>query len=193
MSSINLLPKISDSEDEEKRGIKIAPLVSFLLIIFPLFSFIFLYFNNQNSFKEVASLNMEISVINEKIEEEVSNNEFLSVEVKGSKVNFLLSRHAYFTEAIYFLQENLIDKVFIKNMEVSFAGGEYVDINIDGVARDYSSIATQMYIFKSLSLVENFSIKNISKNEWGNFDFDGNLKLDKKIVVYDEKSEIVNK
>ena len=192
MSSINLLPKISNSEDEEKRGIKIASFVSLLLIMFPILFSVFLYFSNQNSLEEVKFLNMEIDVVNEKIEKEVLNNEFLSAEIKGSKVNFLLSRHAYFSETIYFLQENLIDKVFIKDMEISFAGGKYVNVNINGSAKDYSSVATQMYIFKSLSLVEDFSIKNISKNEWGNLDFDGDLKLDKKVVVYDEKLGIIN-
>lgn len=196
MSSINLLPKGSNSKYEEKREIKIAsfiPFISFLLITFSILFSIFLYFSNQNSLKEAEFLNMEIGAINEKIEKEVLNNEFLSVEAKGSKISFFLSRHAYFSEAIYFLQNNLMDEVFIKSLKISFAGGECVDANINGAARDYSSIATQMYVLKSLPEVESFSIKNISKNEWGNLNFNGDLKLNRKVIVYDEKSGIVNK
>ncbi|MCK4525686.1 MAG: hypothetical protein KAU07_04565 [Candidatus Andersenbacteria bacterium] len=193
MSSINLLPRIASSKYEAKREIKIAPFISFLMIIFPILFSIFLYFSNQNSFKEVESLNMKIGVINEEIEKEVSSNEFLLAETKGSKVSFFLSRHAYFSEAIYFLQDNLMDEVFIKSLEISFTGEEYVDININGIVKNYSSIATQLYVLKSLPAVEDFSIKSISKNEWGDLDFNGDLKLDKKIIVYSEKSGIVNK
>lgn len=136
---------------------------------------------------------MKIGVINEEIEKEVSSNEFLLAETKGSKVSFFLSRHAYFSEAIYFLQDNLMDEVFIKSLEISFTGEEYIDININGIVKNYSSIATQLYVLKSLPAVEDFSIKSISKNEWGDLDFNGDLKLDKKIIVYSEKSGIVNK
>lgn len=193
MSSINLLPRVSNSKYKEKREIKIAPFVSFLLIIFPILFSIFLYFGNQNSLKEAESLNIEIGAINEKIEKEMLNNEFLSAETKGNKVSFFLSRHAYFSEAIYFLQDNLMDEVFIKNLEISFTGGEYVDVNINGAAKDYSSITTQLYILKSLPAIENFFVKSISKNEWGNLDFNGDLRLDKKVIIYSEKPGIVNK
>ena len=196
MSSINLLPRISNSKCKEKKEIKIASFASFasfLLIISPILFYVFLYSSNQNSLKEVEFLNMEIGVIDEKIEKEMSNNEFLSIETKGSKISFLLSRHAYFSEAIYFIQDNLMDEVFIENLKISFAGIGYIDVNINGVARDYSSVATQMYALKSLPVVEDFSIKSISKNEWGNLDFNGDLKLDKKVIIYNENSGIVNK
>ncbi|MCK4891187.1 MAG: hypothetical protein KAS78_00825, partial [Candidatus Pacebacteria bacterium] len=134
-----------------------------------------------------------IGVINEKIEKEALNNEFLSAETKGSKISFFLSRHVYFSEAIYFLQNNLMDEVFINSLEISFTNDEDVDININGIVKNYSSIATQLYIFKRLPDVKNFSIKNISKDELGNLQFDGNIKLNKKVIVYNEKPGIINK
>jgi hypothetical protein len=193
MPSINLLPRVLNSKYEKKREIKIAPFISFLMIIFPILFSTFLHFSNQNSLKEVEFLNIEIGAINKKIEKEASSNEFLSAETKGSKISFFLSRHSYFSEAIYFLQDNLMDEVFIESLEISFTGGEYVDVNINGVVKNYSSIATQLYVLKSLPAVENFSIKSISKNEWGRLNFKGDLKLDKKVIVYNEKSGIINK
>ncbi len=193
MSSINLLPIVPNSKYGKKRKVKIAPFVAFLLIIFPAIFFLFLYFDNQNFLKEVEHLNAEIGVINEKIEKGALNNEFLSVEAKGSKISFFLSRHVYFSEAIYFLQNNLMDEVFINSLEISFTNDEDVDININGIVKNYSSIATQLYIFKRLPDVKNFSIKNISKDELGNLQFDGNIKLNKKVIVYNEKPGIINK
>ncbi len=189
MSSINLLPNGSAVQKKEiRKGSKSASFVSFFLIILSIASLAFLYFDNQNKAEEAASLESQSSAIDIEIGKEMAKNRLLSADNREDEIAFLLSRHPYFTKAVYFIQDNLMDEAYVDNLKIALGKEESVNIEISGVARNYSNMATQLYVFKNLPAASGFTLKNISENDLGNIDFSGDLNLDIKTVLYDSGS-----
>lgn len=190
MSSINLLPNGSVVQKKEiRKKTKIASFISFCLIIVSIVSLAFLYFDNRNKAKEVAALESQSSVIDDEISRETAKNKLLSADNEG-KINFLLSRHSYFTKVIYFIQDNLMDEAYIDNLEIAFSKEKSVSVEISGVAMNYSKIATQLYIFKNSPITHDFDLKDISENDLGDINFKGDLSLDMKAVSYNSDDDI---
>jgi len=189
MSSINLLPNGPVVQKKEiRKETKSASFVSFCLIIVSIASLAFLYFDNQNKAGEVISLESQSSAIDDEINREITKNKLLSADNKEDEIISLLSRHSYFTKAIYFIQDNLMDEAYINDLKIAFSKEKSVNVEISGVARNYSNIATQLYVFKNLPAARGFTLKNISENDLGNIDFSGDLNLDIKTVLYDSGS-----
>lgn len=185
MSSINLLPNGSVVQKKEiKKETNGVSFVSFCLIILSLVSLAFLYFDNQNKIKEVAALEFQASAIDTEINREIAKNKLLSADNKEDKITFLLSRHSYLTKAIYFIQDNLMDEAYLNDLNITFSKEKSVNIEISGIAKNYSNVATQLYVFKNLPIARGFDLKNISENDLGDIDFKGDLNLDMKAVLY---------
>jgi hypothetical protein len=185
MSSINLLPNGPVVQKKEiKKETKSASLISFCLIVISIISLAYLYFDNQNKMGEVVSLESQSLVLDVEINKEIAKNKLLSADSKEDKITFLLSKHSYFTKAIYFIQDNLIDEAYIEDLKITFSKEKSVNVEMSGVARKYSNLATQLYVFKNLPIAYSFDPKIISENDLGDVDFTGNLNLDSKSVLY---------
>jgi hypothetical protein len=192
MSSINLLPNGPVVQKKEiKKETKSASPVSFILIIVSIVSLAYLYFDNQNKLEEIASLESQSSSIDSEISRELAKNKLLSADNKEDKIAFLLSRHYYLTKAIYFIQDNLMDEVYIDNLKITFSKEKSVNIEISGVAKKYANLATQLFVFKSAPMAHSFDLKSISENDLGDIDFKGDLNLDIKSVLFKKSDSSV--
>lgn len=185
MSSINLLPKTFGSKYREVGARKIASLVSFLMIAISIVVCAYLYISNHNISKEIELLNSNISKADEKLNEEISNNKLLSVEIRGENTRLILENHVYFTKVIGVIQNNLIDEAYLNSMSISYSNSKDLVFNFDGVAKDYSSVASQLSVFKNLPLIKDTQIEKISINKMGLLDFNCNLKIEESILFYE--------
>lgn len=185
MSSINLLPKNIKSKMElakkENSGVVFAASLS--MIMLSVVFFIGLYVNNYYSSKEINALNSKVKAAGEEIEKKVSGNKFLIAEVKAKNNNLLLAKHTYFTKALNLIRNNLVMGVYLDELSISKEKGIVV-FKFNGVAIDYQSIMSQMYIFKNLPDVESADIAKISVNDEGYESFEGVLKFKEKILFY---------
>ena len=189
MSSINLLPKTFDSRYKEVGARKIAFAISFLMVAISIVIYVYLYVNNYSISKEIEVLNSSISEVDKKLNEEISNNELLSVEIKGENTKLILEKHVYFTNAVGIIQNNLIDEIYLNSLNVSYSNDKNLTFDFNGVAKNYSSIASQLSIFKNLPLVKDTQIKEISVNETGLLDFNCSLKMEESILFYEGKKD----
>ena len=176
---------------KEKSGI--AFIVSFLMIALSVTFFVSLRANNYYVSKEVNILNSEVKAADKRIKKEVSNNKFLEAEIKAKRSNLLLAKHTYFTKALNLVRNNLVAGVYLNKLSISVEKEkeekkkkerEFVAFKFSGVAKDYQSILSQIYIFKNLSNIESVNITEISLNGEGYQNFGGLLKFKKEILFY---------
>ncbi len=192
MPSINLLPKNFDSKYKEASAKKIASSVSFLMVAISIAIYVCLYINSYNISKEIEVLNSNISEVDKKLDEEISNNELLSVEIRGESTKLILEKHVYFTKAIGIIQDNLIDEVYLNSLDISYDDSEGLTFDFDGIAKNYSFVANQLSIFKNLPLIKDTQIKEISVNETGLLDFNCSLEMEESILFYESKKDNFN-
>lgn len=185
MSSINLLPKTFDSKYKEVGAKRIASFISFLMVAISLVIYACLYINSYNISKEIEVLSSDISEVDKRLDEEISGNELLSVEIKGKNTKFILEKHVYFTKAIGVIQNNLIDEIYLNFLNISHSGDKGLVFDFNGVAKNYSFIANQLSIFKNLPLIKDTQIKKILVNETGALDFNCSLEMEEDILFYE--------
>lgn len=184
MSSINLLPKTFDSKYKEVGARKVVSFISFLMVVISVVIYVCLYVNNYNVSKEIEVLNSSISEVDKKLNEEISNNELLSVEIKGENTKLILEKHVYFTKAVGIIQNNLTDEIYLNSLNISYDGDRGLVFDFNGIAKNYSSVASQLSIFKNLPLIKDTQIKEISVNEIGLLDFNCSLKVEESVLFY---------
>ncbi len=189
MSSINLLPK-NDNFGEiknQKRSGRVVFGISILLMAIPVIFFAGLYFLNKNSLEEIESLNLEIKTAEEEVEKNFSSTELLLANNNVDNAIFLLSERVYFTKVINIFQENLIDGVYLNFLNIDSIKDDFLISEFDGVARDYSSLVSQIDTLKSNDVFEKVDIRSVSiSKESGYIDFQGNLELKKSAFFYDK-------
>ena len=192
MSSINLLPKTFDSKYKEASAKKIASSVSFLMVAISIVVYVCLYINSYNISKKIEVLNSNTSKVDKELNEEISNNELLSVEIRGESTKLILEKHVYFTKVVGVIQNNLIDEVYLNSLNVSYDDSKGLTFDFDGIAKNYSSVADQLSIFKNLPLIKDTQIKEISVNKTGLLDFGCSLEIEESILFYEDKRDVFN-
>ena len=189
MSSINLLPKNDSFSDAEnhKWSNRIVSGVSVLVVVISVIFFAGLYFLNKNSTKEIEDLNQKIKVAEEDIKKSFSNTELLLANSDVDNAIFLLSERVYFTKIIDIFQKNLVDGVYLDFLNIDFNKDGLLASEFYGIAKDYSSLVSQIDIFKRNDVFEKVNIKSVSINKNnGHIDFKGSLELKQGAFFYDE-------
>lgn len=190
MSSINLLPKSFNFDDEEKRGggSKFAILTSLTIMLIPIIFCAVLYFENINSSKEINKLDSEIEIIDEEITERIENNKLLMVENKAADANNLLAKHPYFTKVINLINKSLVTDLYLTSLIIDFNKQEFITVQLETVAKNSSIISSQILIFKNISDVNSVNVDNIVPTEEGYMSFNMGLEIKKQIILYEELS-----
>ncbi|MCK5122645.1 MAG: hypothetical protein KAQ87_00635 [Candidatus Pacebacteria bacterium] len=189
MSSINLLPKNDNFNEVKNRkwSGRIVFGISILLVAIPVIFFAGLYFLNKNSSEEIENLNLEIKTAEEEIEKSFSKTELLLANSDVDNAISLLSERVYFTKIINIFQENLIDGVYLNSLNINSSEEDSLTSRFDGVARDYSSLISQIDALKSNDVFEKVDIKSVSiGKDNGYIDFQGNLTLKQNAFFYDK-------
>ncbi|MEA1937171.1 MAG: hypothetical protein U9N04_03610 [Patescibacteria group bacterium] len=186
MPSINLLPKNIKFETEliksEKSNVAFA--VSLLIILLAILFFGGLSVSNHYALEKIDALNLQIKTADEEIEKEVFDNKFLIAEVKAKKNNLLLAKRVYFTKALNLIRNSLTKSVYLNNLSVA-TEEEFVIFELNGIAKNYQSIASQVYIFKNLPSVRSVNITNVSVDDKGYKEFEMILKFKEEILFYE--------
>ncbi len=187
MSSINLLPKSIKFEAEliKSKKSNIAFTISLLMIFSAILFFVGLYISNHYVSEEIDILNSQVKVADEEIKKEVSDNKFLIAEVKAKKNNLLLAKHTYFTKALDLIRNSLITDVYLNDLSIIAEEEGFVIFEINGVAKNYRSIASQARIFKNLPDIESANITNVSVDDKGYEEFRAVLKFKEEILFYE--------
>jgi len=188
MPSINLLPKDFKFKNagNQKQSNKLVFVVSVLIVMIPVVFFTGLYFLNRNSLEEIENLNREVKATEEEIEKKFSNTELLLANSDVDNAVFLLSERVYFTKIIDIFQNNLIADVYLNSLDINFDKENFLVSEFDGVAKDYSSLISQIHIFKNRDVFEEVDIKNIAiDKEDGYIDFGGSLKFKRSVFFYE--------
>ena len=191
MPSINLLPKDfkSNNRGSQKQSNKLVLIISILLVVISVVFFAGLYFLNKNSAKEIESLNQEVKMAKEGIEKEFSNTELLLSNSDVDNAILLLSERVYFTKIINIFQNNLGADVYLNSLDINFDKENFLISEFEGVSKDYTSLISQIYIFKNNDIFEEIDIKDISVNkESGFIDFTGSLKFKQSSFFYEKQS-----
>ena len=191
MPSINLLPKDfkSNNRGSQKQSNKLVLIISILLVVISVVFFAGLYFLNKNSAKEIESLNQEVKMAKEGIEKEFSNTELLLSNSDVDNAILLLSERVYFTKIINIFQNNLGADVYLNSLDINFDKENFLISEFEGVSKDYTSLISQIYIFKNNDIFEEIDIKDISVNkESGFIDFTGSLKFKQSSFFYGKQS-----
>ncbi len=186
MPSINLLPKNIKLKTElaKKEKSNVAFTVSLLIIFLSVVFYVGLRVDNYYALKEIVVLSSDVEAADEKIEKEVSDNKFLIAETKAKKDNLLLAEHTYFTKVLNLVRNSLIEDVYLNKLFIS-AEPDSISINFSGIAKNYQSVVSQMYIFKNLPNIESADVIKVSVDDDGRESFEGILKFKKDIVFYE--------
>jgi len=191
MSSINLLPKSFNFDDEEKEESenRFAILVSLVIILIPMILYTVLHFNNINSSEEITVLNSKIEAIDKEIEKRIEDNKLLILEDKAADANNLLVDHPYFTKLINLINKNLIDDLYLTSMLINFDRQEFITVELNAIAKRNSTIASQILVFKNMTEVKSVNMESTAPTEEGYAGFDLNLEIEKQVIFYKELSE----
>lgn len=187
MSSINLLPKDFKSNNirNKKETNKFVFLVSVLLVIITGISFGWLYFLNKNHLKEIENLNQEVKIAEEEIEKSFLDTKLILANSDVDDAVFLLSERVYFTKIINAFQNNLMANIYFNSLNINFDEDGFLTSEFNGVAKDYYSLISQIYFFKSNDVFEGIDIKSAKINESnGYIDFGGSLKFKRDTFFY---------
>ncbi len=95
----------------------------------------------------------------------------------------LLDNHIDLTKLFDILEENTLKNVSFKNFNFLLTD-EGADINMDGVARSYSSVALQSDTFGENPFIINSIFSNLDVNNDGDITFSFSASVDKDIVSY---------
>ena len=187
MSSINLLPKNTKFGAKliEREKSNVTFIVSFLMILSSIVFFVNLYISNYYALEEIKFLNFQVEAADKEIKKEVSDNEFLIAEVKAKEDNLLLEKHTYFTKALNLVRNNLMINIYLDDLSIDTEENGFVVFKINGVAKNYQTITSQVGIFKNLSSVESVNVPNISVDDNGYERFDAVLKFKEEILFYE--------
>ena len=187
MSSINLLPKSIKFEAEliKSKKSNIAFTISLLMIFSAIIFFVGLYISNHYASEKIVILNSQVKAADEEIKKEISDNKFLIAEVKAKRNNLLLAKHTYFTKALDLIRNSLITDVYLNNLSIIAEEEGFVIFEINGVAKNYRSIASQACIFENLPDIESANITNISVDDRGYEEFRAVLKFKEEILFYE--------
>ena len=176
------MPKNLDLGSVRKKQEKesgVAVIVSFLLIVLPISFSIWLYFDGQYKEERIEVLASEIKKVDEKISEEISGNKLLLLEDSASTANLLLSEQPRFTNIINTMQDNLVGGVYFNSLVIDLEGGSF-----EGVAKDFSSLVSQIVILRDLSIFNSLVVETISVDEEnGYFIFNAKFKFDKAVLL----------
>ena len=186
MSSINLLPKNIKVKVERKTAIYSSSTISSFLILFSIIISIYYHFEDKKYIQDINSLSSESNLIEVKLEEEINNSrKFIISQTEGENILYMLSVHSYFTKIINYFEQILTDDVFVESYAISI-DGDFVNIDFDGVAKNYESAATQMYIIKEMFKAKKVNIEQLTQKNSG-INFSGSISFDENIGKYEYK------
>ena len=188
MSSINLLPKNFGSDDGKKQnsGSRFAILISLVMILIPIILCAVLYFKNINYSQEVTGLSSEVEKIDEEIKKKIENNKLLLVEDKAAVANSLLTDHPYFTNIINLINKNLIADLYLTSMTIGFDKQKPVTVEFKTIAKNNPTIASQIFVFKNMTEIENVAVNNIAPTEEGFLEFNIKLEIAEQVIFFKE-------
>ncbi len=188
MSSINLLPRSVVAEKKfstEEKNENVPMALSFLMIIAVSASVAGLFFYNQRSIEKNASLDQEITKIDQTLEDATKNNELMLTETMAKDDSFMLETHPYFSKIIDLIQNNLENQVFLSSIKVAI-NEENVNVLLEANAKDYLSISNQISIWKRAESVEAVSLGEVS-DEDGIYEFPVSINLSKDAIYANKK------
>ena len=85
----------------------------------------------------------------------------------------------------FLIRNSLITDVYLNDLSIIAEEEGFVIFEINGVAKNYRSIASQARIFKNLPDIESANITNVSVDDKGYEEFRAVLKFKEEILFYE--------
>lgn len=183
----SFIPKKDSSliEEKTKKSIDFVLLVSVFIFSVAVISSlgVFLYQNFLES-------NIEESKI--MLERERGNFDIDSIKVL-SRLNDriisseeLLNKHIDPTGFFEFLEEKTLKNIQFKSLDFTYKDGD-TKVIMEGVARNYSSVALQSDIFGESPYIKNPIFSNLDVNNIGDVIFDFSATVDNSLILYKDR------
>lgn len=186
-SEINFIPEEVDTipdQIEKKISLLIITALSLLFVIFCFF-ILFFYkdlFNKEIENASIANRDLEKIYQEEKIKLEQASNINKDIKI----ISELYGNHVYWSNLFTFFEENIVDGVYIKDMNGDIDGRVAMTI----MANDYEDVAKQILVFKnSKDEIDNVEINSMEKVLNGKDEFVNTkiiLKINQKILLKNE-------
>ena len=173
----------------KRRGPGILIIFSFLLFFLSISAYgvLFLYKN---------SLNKELNVLTDSLERAKAAFELPlinEINQTSEKIDYskkLLEQHVSLVPIFDFLGQNTLKDARFKSFKYSIAKNENPTVSLEGLAKDYSTIAVQEDIFEKDKNIKSVLFSGLGLGEKGIINFSVKLTFDPSMLIYKiEKGE----
>lgn len=174
MTTINLLPENFIKKKKEalaKSDSSLPMLLSFLMLAITVFTVAYLYVENGSLKSRIKVIDDESNKVDADLEASVKENDLLMLENKARDVGMMIPKQLYFSQALNYLQDRLIENVYANSIKIDPAV-ENLSVVLELATKDYLSISNQLYIFKSDKMVEKAEISDIKENDDNTLSFE---------------------
>jgi len=162
MPSINLLPENFTIEAHKKRERAAVYVLAVFFLLVPAMTYGVLELETRDVKKNMDVVDTDITKVKTNIETEIEKSSLLSSDYNKKDIEDVLGKHRYASKGITFLKDNIIQGVYLTNLECDPVAASFA---MDVIARDYDTLIKQMLIFEDSFWVESVDFGDIVKNK----------------------------
>jgi len=183
VENTSFIPKKSDVQSiRKKESIDLLLLIAIVVFLVSLFSAIgvFLYKNLLNNNIQQDAINLEREKGNFDV---ASIEEFIRLDKRLKLSEDLLNNHIDLTGVFKMLEVNTLKNIQFQDFDFIY-NKDSLDINMTGVAKNYSTVALQSDILGENPYIHNLIFSDLNVDDGGNIIFRLSASIDKDLVLY---------
>lgn len=188
MASINLLPEDFSLDFYKKREKWTVGVFAVLLLVATGVSYVVIQYQQKKIFTEYSAVEKRLRELDESIKKEQEAGQLLSVNLNQKDISRALADHMYFSGAIDFLKDYVIDDVYVNQASFAYDATRGVTIDFVGEAKNYKAALRQLVILQNSYWVKEvgFTSFNLADNN-KTVALSGPIVLKDDIIFYQER------